>query len=101
MSGRELSTLLEIKQVLRGGKYVWPGGYPQYFLMSDGEAMTFEAVRQEWKQIVAAHLNSDRRSGWHIHGVDVNWEDPNLFCAHTNVRIESAYAEPEPEPAAA
>ena len=96
MSGRELATLLEIKRELRSGSYAWPGGYPKYFLMSDGEAMSFEAVRQEWKQVVAAHMNSDRRSDWFIVGVDINCEDDNLLCSHTNARIESAYGEPEP-----
>jgi hypothetical protein len=27
---------------------------------------------------------------WHL---EVNWEDPDLFCDHCGARIESAYAE--------
>ncbi len=30
-----------------------------------------------------------------ITGVDVNWEDPALFCDECGERIESAYAEDE------
>jgi hypothetical protein len=29
-----------------------------------------------------------------VEALDVNWEDPDLFCDHCGNRIESAYAEP-------
>jgi hypothetical protein len=87
-------TLQEIKAILRNGKYAWPGGYPMYFLADDGETLSFEAVRQEWRQVVYSHLH-DLRDGWHIEGCGINWEDGDMICAHTNERIESAYAEPE------
>lgn len=86
-------TLQEIKGRLRAGEYAWPGGYPCYFVTSDGEAMSFKAVRQEWRQVVWAHLVNARDSGWHIAGCDINYEDPELYCCHTGERIESAYAE--------
>jgi len=86
-------TLLEIKRQIRSGKYAWPGGYPVYFVTADGAALSCEAVRDEWRNIVDAHLRDDRRSGWFIEGADINWEDPELYCEHTNQRIESAYAE--------
>lgn len=82
----------ELKQALRDGPYAWPGGYPKYFVASDGEALSFAAVRAEFKQV----LNSTRyklNDGWRVVGVDINWEDPELYCAHTGERIESAYAE--------
>lgn len=87
-------TLQEIKSRLRAGKYAWPGGYPIYFITADGAALSFEAVRQEWRQIVYSHLHN-LRDGWHIEGADINWEDPALYCDHTGERIESAYAEDE------
>lgn len=87
-------TLLEIKKRLRAGPYAWPGGYPLYFVTSDGAALSFAAVRKEWRSIVWAHLTNSKQCGWHIAGADINWEDPELYCDHTNERIESAYAEP-------
>ena len=86
-------TLAEIKGRLRSGAFAWPGGYPIYFVTSDGAALSFKAVRQEWRNIVSAHLQNDTRGGWHIAGADINWEDPDLYCDHTGERIESAYAE--------
>lgn len=86
-------TLQEIKSQLRSGPYAWPGGYPVYFVTSDGAALSVAAVRTAWRNVVSAHLANDKRCGWHIAGADINWEDASLFCEHTNERIESAYAE--------
>ena len=86
-------TLAEIKTRLRAGPYAWPGGYPMHFVTSDGAVLSFKAVRQEWRRIVWAHMCNHTRCGWHIAGVDINWEDDCLYCEHTNERIESAYAE--------
>jgi hypothetical protein len=90
-------TLLEIKQLLRHGQYAWPGGYSMYFVTHDGAALSFDAVRQEWRQVVQDHLWARRPgfrgTGWLIEGYAINWEDGELTCEHTGKRIESAYAE--------
>lgn len=86
-------TLAEIKTALRAGKYAWPGGYPLYFITGDGAALSFEAVRTEWRQIVWAHLHNQTYDQWYLAGVTINWEDPELYCDYTGERIESAYAE--------
>ena len=84
--------LSEIKTALRNGQYAWPGGYQMYFVTSDGEALSFETVRAEWKQVIWSHLIGFN-GGWHIAGADINWEDADLICAHTNKPIPSAYGE--------
>ncbi len=83
--------LARVKAAIRE-PYAWPGGYPKYIVMNDGEALSVEAARAEWKNIVRATLLNDH-SGWAAVWSDINWEDPELFCAHTNARIPSAYAE--------
>ena len=72
--------------------YAWPGGYPRYFLTSDGQALSFKAARAERRNILEAirHRSND---GGRVVGCDVNWEDPQLDCDHTGERIASAYAE--------
>jgi hypothetical protein len=87
-----MKSLATVKRALRD-KYAWPGGYPLYLVTSDGEALSIDAARENWREIVRAHLQNDKRCGWHIAGVDVNWENPDLYCAHTGERIESAYCE--------
>ena len=85
-------TLAHIKELLRNGKYAWPGGYPMYFLAGDNEPLSFEAVKENWREIVRAHLTGLDRA-WALVAYDVNWEDTQLRCAHTNKLIESAYGE--------
>lgn len=87
--------LREVKQAIRE-PYAWPGGYPKYILMSDGGALSINAVRDNWREICRATL-AGYRDGWKAECVDINWEDPDLYCDHTGNRIESAYAEPETE----
>lgn len=86
-------TLSEIKTALRSGQYAWPGGYQQFFLTADGAVLSFDAVRSEWREVVWAHINNDKRCGWYIEAADVNWEDADLVCDHTGEPIPSAYGE--------
>ncbi len=87
------AVLSQVKRALRD-KYAWPGGYPLYVVMADGEALDTEAAREEWHNIVYSTLGG-LCDGWRAAGADINWEDGELYCAHSGRRIESAYAEPE------
>jgi hypothetical protein len=89
---REIASTADLKAALRNGEYAWPGGYPLYFLASDGEALSFDSVRENLRQILDAIQERDN-SGWRVVGVDVNYEDAELYCAHSGKRIPSAYAE--------
>lgn len=83
----------KIEEYLSNGPYAWPGGYPLYFLASDGEALSFKAVKDNLDEIRDSHARNDRTGGWLLIGVDTNWEDGNLTCSHTGDFIESAYGE--------
>jgi hypothetical protein len=90
----QISTVKELMQSLREGKHTSCGGYPKYWICDDGAALSYEAVIEEiW--LVAMAVRDKHRNGWRVVGVDINWEDPNLYCAHTGKRIPSAYTEPE------
>jgi hypothetical protein len=71
----------------------WPGGYPLFYLMGDGETMCPTCVESNLEQIGRAEEFSD--GSWSAMAVDVNWEDPAMFCCHCDERIPSAYAEDE------
>jgi len=79
---------------MRHGPYAWPGGYPCYFVTSDGAALSFKAARQERRNILEAIANKSN-DGWRVVGVDINWEDDSLYCDHTGEKIESAYGASE------
>lgn len=90
-----INSISDFRKAMRHGKFAWPGGYPCYFITNDGGALSFEAAKAERRNILEALCNDHDHSGWRVVAVDINYEDPELFCAHTNERIESAYAEPE------
>ena len=75
--------------------YAWPGGYPRFFVCSDGAAISFKTAQQQRWQIRHAIRANDRTTGWQVVGCVINWENPALYCDHTGERIESAYAEDE------
>lgn len=88
-----IEILHRVKQAIRQ-PYAWPGGYPLFVVMDDGESMSIDAARENWRQICRAAIGRNDRD-WIPCDVQINWEDPELFCVHSGKRIESAYAEPD------
>ena len=74
---------VEVREAIRD-KYAWPGGYPLYIVMEDGEALCVECGKKEYRLLA---------EGWRPEAPDINWEDPDLYCCHCHERIESAYVE--------
>jgi len=87
-----IRTISDFRKAMRSGPYAWPGGYPLYFMTNDGAVLSFKAAREQRRNILEAIRDRDN-SGWRIVAVDVNWEDNELYCDHTNERIESAYGD--------
>jgi len=53
--------------------------------------LSFKAAQENKAEIEDA-IRAQDNSGWHVVAMDINWEDAALYCAHSNDRIESAYA---------
>ena len=88
-------TVGALKDVLEQGPYAWPGGYPVFFIAADGEALSFQAVQDNLALVKEATDNPGSDPQWEVVGYDVNWEDENMYCAHTNKKIECAYPNEE------
>lgn len=73
-------------------KYAWPGGYPTFFITSDGAALCHGCAKKEQERIIESIKEHDR-DGWRVAACDVNWEDTNLHCDNCSEQIESAYGE--------
>ena len=86
-------TTTELKNCIRDGKYAWPGGYPIYFIASDGEALSFDAVKENYRHVLYAMKYLGHFSGWNVVAWAINWDDEDLTCAHSGDKIESAYGE--------
>lgn len=82
---------LDFKNLIRD-PYAWPGGYPKYAIMSDGEALCKVCAKDNAKQIIRS-TRENAHDGWACVGVDINWQDPDLYCANCNAHIEFAYGE--------
>lgn len=87
---REIDTTWKLKSTLRNGQYAWPGGYPMFFITSDGHPMSFKTVRDNLESILDSikHKSND---GFQVVGCEINYEDDNLFDDE-GVKIEAAYA---------
>jgi hypothetical protein len=93
----EIKYVWDFNKALADGAHVWPGGYPLYFVTADGGALSFASAQENAAQIRDAIIQNDTHGGWCVIGVEVNWEDGELYCDHSGERIESAYAEPNDE----
>lgn len=83
-------SIADFRRDTRIGKFVWPGGYPRYFICDDGEPMSFESAKKN-RRLILESIRDGENDGWRIVGCDVNWEDENLICSASGERIESAY----------
>jgi len=89
---RDINSVADLKATLRAGPYAWPGGYPLYFITSDGGALSFDSVRAELCQVIYS-IRHQIDDGWRVVGCDANYEDTDLYCDHSGERIESAHEE--------
>lgn len=86
----KIETISDFRRAVRNGPYAWPGGYPLFFICSDGAALSFAAARERRRCILEA-LAHNLDNGWRVVAVEVNWEDAYLVCDHTGKPIEAAY----------
>lgn len=89
----EINTVKELDDALENGAYAWPGGYPIYFITSDGDALSFKTVKEERDIIAEAIDDDDNSGGWRVVAADINWEDDQLYDDHSGELIESAYGD--------
>ena len=68
-------------------KYSSIGSYPIFYVSKDGSVLSPDAVQENLE------LCCDPTDSLFVTAHDVNWENPDLYCEHTGLRIESAYAE--------
>lgn len=85
--------LVKVREAIRH-PYAWPGGYPVYVILSDGERLHAQCARENYRQISQA-TRTNARDGWQAAGADVFWEGAPDICPHCNKELESAYGDPD------
>jgi len=73
--------------------YVWPGGYPVYYITADGGALCPKCANENAEQ-----EDDPNDPQWFLIAQEANWEDENLFCDACSAHIESAYGDDEEAP---
>ena len=94
----KISNKHQFAAIIAEGPWAWPGGYPLFFVTSDGEALSFRSAEQEQETISEAIAEGRKDDSWFVIGVEINYEDAELYCCHSGERIESAYAETKHTP---
>lgn len=82
---REITNAHQLKATLRAGSSTDWGGVPLYFVMADGEELSFKAARQELRLLLEAFKGNDEQ--WRVIGCETNWEDSLMVCCHTGEPI--------------
>lgn len=88
---RNIETTAQFKATLRAGSVTWPGCYPLFFLLSDGETLSFDSARKNLRAILSS-IHHKCNDGWRVVACDVNYEDAEMLCAHSGEPIPAAYA---------
>jgi hypothetical protein len=86
----------DLRKAVRMGSYTSMGGYPLFFVTGDSDTLHPACVKDNYRNISRA-VRENEYSDWQVVAVDINYEDPSMYCAQCNKRIESAYAEDENE----
>lgn len=86
-----INTAEDLKSALREGPYV-SGGYPIFFICEDASVLSYDAVSQNVRHVLAA-IRHDDDPQWRVIVADINWEDADLICDHTGISIPAAYSE--------
>lgn len=85
----------DLKDFIRSGGFVWPGGYPTALLMADGEVIDCQSARENFRQILRNLRNPGTDPQWEPLQSIVHWEGEPWICAHSGREIPSAYGEVE------
>jgi len=90
-----ISITRAVREFIRSGGFVWPGGYPCALLMGDGEVIDAKSAHENYRLILQALRQRGTDLQWEPCQVFIHWECPPLICAHSGREIESAYGEVE------
>ena len=85
-------SISDFRRDYRLGEYAWPGGYPRFFITSDGEALDFETAKSCRRHILES-IRDNANDGWRIVRCAINYDDCHLYCANSDRKIPSAYCD--------
>jgi hypothetical protein len=84
-----MTELEKLREFVRGPEYHY-GGYRAIGIMSDGELICRDCVREEYRLIYRSTRDNER-DGWAFMGYDAYWEGCPDLCCHCGKEIPSEY----------
>ena len=84
------STVAWFLETLREGPRA-DGGYPKFWLTSDGDTLSYKACLANCGRIARA-IRENSGDGWRVVACDINWEDADMRCCETDLLIPPAYS---------
>jgi len=87
---KEIRTVQQLKETLRNGERAWPGGDQMYFVASYREALSFDGMRQTFREAIE-HIKDCEQYGNIPYQVEINYEDEFLTCHVTEKQIPASY----------
>ena len=75
--------------------YVWPGGYPLFYLTQDDGILCHGPECANGPEAKQAETECPDDDQWRIVASDVHWEGAPLTCDHCGEEIASAYGDPD------
>lgn len=88
MKTKAQEILAQVKNAIRN-PFAWPGGYPVYTVMRDGELLCSKCAKGNYR-LIAQATKDDLGDGWQAAGADILWEGEE-YCAHCGKELEPAY----------
>lgn len=86
----EIKTVKDFINALRSLKYTSYGCYPKFFYTEDGQALSFDSAHEN-VFLIARAIRDNNDKQWRVIGMEINWENNDLYCSHSGEKIESAY----------
>lgn len=87
----EIDRIAQVKDMIRA-PYAFPGGYRKVLITADGACLCSDCVKKEFK-LIAQESFDNSNCGFRAFGVDVNWENSELYCDHCGNRLPPEYGE--------
>lgn len=89
-----ISNVKEFIAALRSDPYTSIDCYPIFFITADNGILSYKAAKEN-ALLIGRAIQSKANKQWEVVAIEINWEDPELYCDDSGERIESVYAEPK------
>tara|TARA_Y100000031_G_scaffold153640_1_gene199374 strand:- start:306 stop:578 length:273 start_codon:yes stop_codon:yes gene_type:complete len=83
----EITTQRKLGEMLRYGRWAFPGGYEVFYVTDDGEVLCYPCVKKDIEAVLDS-VRNEINDGWRIVGFETTASiEENTNCVHCNYSI--------------